>query len=52
MPLRKTTRAQNRAHYVASERHHHKRIRKVLIAEQLRRDEAIRIIANDEPPPF
>ncbi len=51
MPLRTTTRAQNRAHRIAAERHHNHRIRAERISEQRQRDE-IRVTANDQPPPF
>jgi hypothetical protein len=44
MPKRRRT----RAHYIAHQRRHNRRARH---AEQRRR-EKIRIIANDEPPPF
>lgn len=50
MPLRTTTRAQNRSHYIATERRNNRRVRE-RIAERQQREE-IRIIANDEPPPF
>ena len=50
MPLRATTRAQNRAHYIAAERHHNQQIR-ARINEQRHRDETP-TVANDEPPPF
>ena len=44
MPKRRHTRAQNRAHYIASERRHNRAAR-----ESMRR---LPIVANDEPPPF
>jgi hypothetical protein len=44
MPKRRYTRAQNRAHYIASERRHNRAAR-----ESMRR---LPIVANDEPPPF
>jgi hypothetical protein len=47
MPKRRHTRAQNHAHYIATQRRHNRQARQ---AAQ-RREEA-RIIANDEPPPF
>jgi Domain of unknown function (DUF222) len=50
MPLRTTTRAQNRAHRIAAERRHNQRIRQRASTE--RRREEIPVIANDEPPPF
>ncbi len=47
MPRRRRTRAQNRAARVTAERRHNQRVRQ---REQHR--ERLRIIANDEPPPF
>jgi hypothetical protein len=47
MPTRRRTRAQNRAARITAERRHNRRF-------QLREQhlERLRIIANDEPPPF
>jgi hypothetical protein len=47
MPKRRRTRAQDRAARVAAERGHHQRVR-----EREKHREKLRIIANDEPPPF
>jgi Domain of unknown function (DUF222) len=50
MPRRKTTRAQNRAHRIAAERHHNQRTGEYFSKQQQREEN--RVIANDEPPPF
>jgi hypothetical protein len=50
MPLRTTTRAQNRAHRITAERQHNKLIRE-RVSEQGQRQE-IPVTANDQPPPF
>jgi Domain of unknown function (DUF222) len=47
MPKRRRTRAQNRVHYIATQRRQNQRDR----LHQQRREE-MRIVANDEPPPF
>jgi hypothetical protein len=47
VPTRRRTRAQNRAARITVERRHNQRVR---LREQHR--EKLRIIANDEPPPF
>jgi hypothetical protein len=47
MPKRRRTRAQNRAHHIATQRRQNQRDRQ----HQQHREE-MRIIANDEPPPF
>ncbi|UMB68613.1 HNH endonuclease signature motif containing protein [Mycobacterium paraterrae] len=43
MPRRVRTRAQNRANYIAAQRHHTRKVRE---------SAAIPLVANDEPPPF
>jgi hypothetical protein len=50
MPLRTTTRAQNRAHRIAAERLRSHRRRECV--SQLRRPEEVPTFANDEPAPF
>jgi len=50
MPLRTTTRAQNRAHRIAAERHHNRQSR--LAAQRVQTGLAPAVTANDQPPPF
>lgn len=50
MPLRAATRAADRAHRIAAERHRNQQIRERTSTQ--RQGEEIRVTANDEPPPF
>ncbi|KAA1251192.1 HNH endonuclease [Mycobacterium simiae] len=50
MPIRATTRAQNRAAYVAAERRQNQQARESVAAQQ--RPEEVPAAADDEPPPF
>ncbi|ORB49343.1 HNH endonuclease signature motif containing protein [Mycobacterium persicum] len=50
MPLRATSRAQNRARYIAAERRKNHQIRERVAAQQ--QSEDIPVVVDDEPPPF
>lgn len=50
IPLRATSRAQNRARYIAAERRKNHQIRERVAAQQ--QSEDIPVVVDDEPPPF
>jgi hypothetical protein len=53
MPLRTSTRAENRARYIAAERHHNRQRRQaVQPAQAAAEDTDFRPPDADEPPPF
>ena len=52
MPLRTTTRAQNRAHRIATERHHNRQTRLATQTTQPTQAGPAPPIDDDDPPPF
>ncbi|KZS61097.1 hypothetical protein [Mycobacterium pseudokansasii] len=52
MALRATTRAQNRARYIAAERRKNHQIHERVAVQQQSEDQDIAVVVDDEPPPF